>query len=171
MFHLHLTLNASMCNYVRSIPYPSSSKTLVQVYWLSLESTYFGFKESLGSFDPLCGDIDFCEASEDTEAAVLCQLSCCCLPEDQQELRKTERTERHGYRETRRNIASHEWLSSGFLVSPLWNWACCPGPRPPPSSCSSTRGVSGELRASPSSSSAPSGQWSCLSQHRTYRIK
>lgn len=53
-----------------------------------LVSTYFGFKEVLGSFDSLSGDVDFRETSEFVQTAVLCQLSCCRLPEDQQELRR-----------------------------------------------------------------------------------
>lgn len=48
--------------------------------------TYFGFKETLGSFDSFGGDINFGQTSEDRESTVLCQLSRCSLPEDQQEL-------------------------------------------------------------------------------------
>lgn len=62
--------------------------------------TYFCFKETLGSFDPLCGDVNFRQTSEGREATVLWQLSCCSLPKDQQEL-------------CRRNITAHDWLKSG----------------------------------------------------------
>lgn len=48
--------------------------------------TYFGLEEGLRSFHSLGGDVDLRETCEDAEAAVLCQLSCCRLPEDQQEL-------------------------------------------------------------------------------------
>ncbi|KAF3859842.1 hypothetical protein F7725_000097 [Dissostichus mawsoni] len=47
--------------------------------------------KGLGSFHPLCGDVDLREASEDTEPAVLGQLSCCGLPEDEEELRRKNR--------------------------------------------------------------------------------
>lgn len=47
---------------------------------------YFGFKERLCSFHTLRGHVDFRESSQDTQPTVLSQLSCCCLPEDQEEL-------------------------------------------------------------------------------------
>lgn len=48
--------------------------------------TYFSFEKALGSFDSLRGNVDFRETSERAQTAVLGQLSCSCLPEDQQEL-------------------------------------------------------------------------------------
>lgn len=55
-------------------------------------SPYLGFKEGLGSFHSLFGDVDLREAGEHAEAAVLSQLPCCRLPEDQQELRRRRRS-------------------------------------------------------------------------------
>ena len=88
-----------------------------------LESTYFSFKEGLGSFDPLCRDIDFREASKDTEATVLWQLSCCCLPENQQELKTTGKAEEHGCKKegishhlTNLNLVSSFHLSEAEFV-------------------------------------------------------
>lgn len=59
------------------------------VYDLSDTPTYFGFEKALGSFDSLGGNVDFREASELAQTAVLGQLSCCHFPEDQQELRSS----------------------------------------------------------------------------------
>lgn len=57
---------------------------------LSGTLTYFSFEKALGSFDSLGGNVDFRETSERAQTAVLGQLSCCCFPEDQQELMEEE---------------------------------------------------------------------------------
>ena len=54
---------------------------------------------------------------------------------------------------------------------PHGSWVCHQSPRPPPWSCSSGPGGSGGPRASPSSASAPSGQWSHPFRHHTCRSK
>jgi len=71
--------------------------------------THLGFKEGLGPFDPLGGDVDLRETSEDPEAAVLRQLSCCRLPEDEEELWRKNRDmmETGGRTETLHYITLH----------------------------------------------------------------
>lgn len=55
--------------------------------------TYFSFEKALGSFDSLGGNVDFRETRECAQTAVLSQLSCCCFPEDQQELMEDQQTQ------------------------------------------------------------------------------
>lgn len=51
-------------------------------------ASHLGLEEVLGTLNALCGDIDLGQAGQDVQAAVFLQLPCCCLAEDQKELRR-----------------------------------------------------------------------------------